>query len=1065
MQPLPVRLALAALLAAPAAAQVTPDAVMLRYPDVSADRIVFRYAGDLWTVPREGGLASRVTSAEGNESFAKFSPDGERLAFVAGYDGGSDLYTLEIDAGAPERVTYHPAQELLCDWMPDGEGLLYWSGEVSGNGRAARMLVVPAEGGQPEPLPVPYGTFGSVDPTGTWLAYTPRSREFRTWKRYQGGRAQDIWLFNLKTHEARRITEHPGTDAMPMWDGSRVIFLSDRGPSARLNLFAYDTRSGSTEQLTDFSGFDVQWPSVGPRDVVFTNGSGLYRYELEGRSTVEVPVRIPGDRPSLRAQDHDVSGLVGRVSSGPSGSRAAVEARGEIFDLPFGEGVTRNLTRTSGVAERYPSWSPDGKWIAYFSDRTGEYELTLRRSDGARFEGADAGGERTVTTLGAGWKYPAQWAPDSKSLVFSRSDGALHLFEVESGDVRELARSRSGQPLGVDWSRDSRWVLYSDRHPESRLQALHLIEVASGDAHVLTSGLFEDDDPCFSADRDWIYYRSARSFSPTYADLDTTWIYEDTEQIVAVPLRADVENPFAPEDPVEEIAGEEEEAPADAGDSEDAGDAEDAGETEAGGGDEDAEAGGDEEAEEGEESGGEEGGEEDGDGEDEDRVVIELEGLESRAILLDVEPGSYASLQGAKGGVAYLRSSGEGPRELVLFDLESGEEETVMSGVSSYYLLPGRDKAVVNASGDWGVISVAPGQSLDDTLPTDELVARVEPREEWAQILADAHRIMRDFFYDPGLHGVDWDGVYARYASALDDVTTRTDLHFLIGEMIGELNVGHAYNRTPPQGLPRSGSGRPAGLLGCDWSLEGGAYRIARILGGHGAEVDARSPLSAHGVDVAEGDYLLAVNGVPVDASRAVYAAFEGTAGRPTRITVNASPEWNGEEREVLVEPIGSESSLRYRAWVARNRDHVDQASGGRIGYVHVPDTGQRGQSELVRQYYGQMHKQALIIDERWNGGGQIPTRFIELLNRPLTNFWAVRSGEDWDWPPDGFWGPKAMLINESAGSGGDCFPYYFRQSGLGKLIGTRTWGGLVGISGNPSFVDGAGISLSLIHI
>ena len=1022
-------------------AQIQPDAVLLRYPDVSADTIVFRYDGDLWLVEKVGGTARRLTTAPGNENLPKFSPDGQSVAFVGGYEGGADLYTLDIAAGTPKRLTFHPTREALCDWTPDGEALLYFSSEVSGLRRISKILKVGLDAGQPEALPVPYGTFGAIDASGTWLAYTMNTREFRTWKRYQGGMAQDIWLFNLKTNESRRITDYPGTDAMPMWHGREVIFLSDRGESARLNLYAFDLDAGTTRALTEFKDADVRFPSIGPEDVVFEAGGKLWRYELEGGALVSVPVTIPGERVELAAHTIAAEPFMASAHPGPGGVRIAVEARGEVFSVPVEEGVTRNLTRTDGVAERGPAWSPDGRWLAFFSDRSGEYEVTLKRADGSDFDGADEHGERRLTDLGAGWKSNIVWSPTSEDLVFSTNDGGLHAVNVASGEARRIHVNPEGQPLEPEWSRDGKWLAWSHRHSSSRLGAIYLHELSAGETHEVTSGMFNDTIPAFDRSEDWLYFVSGRTFDPTYEDFGTTWIYTNASNLMAVPLNGEVENPWALEDPEEEVEEDEEASQEEA---------EEASEDEAGDTDEAAE---DSAAE------GQDGADEGEDGDEDEPLEIELEGFEERVIMLPIEAGQVGNVDGHEGGFLYVRrpnaGAGEGKTELHLYNMAEKEDQVVLADFSGgYHVAAKGEKLLAFANGSLGVVNVAADQELE-AIDLSGMITTIEPREEWSQLLVDVYRIFRDFFYEEGMHGVDWKAVYERYAAALPDATSRADVHDFIGEMIAELNVGHAYNRPPTGGFESAPNAAPVGLLGCDWKLENGAYRIARILGA-GYDADARSPLAVPGVDVEEGDYVLAVNGLPVDASRTIYAAFERTAGKPTELTVNSEPSLDGDVRRVMVEPLASEGALRYRDWVARNRAHVEEQGGGRIGYVHVPNTGIDGQNELVRQFLGQMHKDALIVDERWNAGGQIPTRFIELLGRPVTNYWAIRHGEDWTWPPVGHRGPKCMLINGPSGSGGDAFPYYFRQSGLGKLIGRRTWGGLVGISGNPGLIDGA---------
>jgi len=550
--------------------------------------------------------------------------------------------------------------------------------------------------------------------------------------------------------------------------------------------------------------------------------------------------------------------------------------------------------------------------------------------------------------------------------------------------------------------------------------------------------MFADTSPAFDLDGDWLFLLSSRTFSPRYSEFDTTWIYDGSTNVLAVPLREDVESPFAPTNDEEPIAADEEEEEED---TEDAGDSE---ETE-----EDAEAS-DADAEE-----------------EEDVLTIDLAGFEARAIQLPVDAGRLSSLDALGGKVLYLRSSSGGRRgrgpgggaPLASYDMSSEKEQTLLSGCRSFTPTPDGEQRLVTVGGGTALIDAKPGQEAEP-IDFSGVAGTIDPREEWAQVLDDAHRIFRDWFYDPTMHGVDWDAVRDRATAALPHVTTRADVTFLIGEMMSELNVGHAYNQGSPGDQPRPAEGGGSvGLLGCDWALEQGAYRVARILGSS-YDIDARSPLSTHGVGVGEGDWLLAVNGRDVDPDEAVHAALVGTAGRTTTLLVNSAPTRDGQEREVVVVPLRSERSLRYRDWVAAKRAYVQERSGGRVGYVHVPSTGIDGQNELVRQFMGQYHKDALLIDERWNSGGQIPTRFIELLNRPTTNAWATRSSEDWVWPPVGHRGPKAMLINHAAGSGGDCFPYYFRQAGLGKLIGTRTWGGLVGISGNPALIDGGRVAV-----
>ncbi|MEM6674895.1 MAG: S41 family peptidase [Planctomycetota bacterium] len=1024
--------------------QYSPDAVLVRTPDVSATQLVFQFGGDLWLSDRDGGVATRLTSAEGTESLPKFSPDGSKVAFMADYDGGTDIYVVDVAGGPPTRVTYHPGRETLCNWHPDGESLLYFSSEESGIARAPKIFRIPAAGGTAEPLPVPYGTFCEIDPTGTWIAYTPLTREGRTWRRYRGGMAQDIWLFNLKTLESRRVTEDPGTDRIPMWFGDRLIFLSDRGAAGIANLYEYDTASGTKRPLTSFASSGARYPSIGPGAIVFEQGGGLFLYELDSGAIRRVRVTIPGDRPTLRPVQMDLADRATNVTVSRTGKRVALEARGEIFSVPVEEGVTRNLTRTSGVAERAPSLSPDGGWVAYWSDRSGEYELTLRRADGSDFEGSDDNGERRLTATGRGWKGQPSWSPDGETIAWSNHNGEIYAVDVESGLDAEptfVGEAASPQYVGLSWSPDSNWLAWSARSSESRLDAIYLYDLEAGERHEVTSGMFDDSEPAFSREGDWLYFHSSRRFSPTYADLDSTWIYEDSRRLMAVPLRDDVELPWDPKNVEEEV---EEDADDEEGEQE-----EEPGEEP---GEEPEEESDESDAEDGEETESADDASEDSEDEEE-TIEIDLEGFEERVVALPVEPGIAGGLIGLDGAVLFARV-GDGGASLFRFDLESHEDgpKEVLGSIEGYELTHDGQKLLVRSRGKHAVVSPAPGQKIDDAIELTAVRGRFDPREEWPQMIHDVHRLFRDWFYDAQMHGVDWDGLRDRALAALPDATSRADVHFLIGEMLSELNVGHAYNRTPPGGFGRAAGGAPTGLVGAEWKPVDDGFRIMRVIGSP-RETDGRGPL--HGKAKVD-DVLIAIDGIPVDPSRSVHEHFVGTAGRATVLTLRSGDE----EREVVVEPMRSERSLRYRDWVASKRAWVHEASEGRIGYIHVPSTGIDGQNELYRQFMAERHRDALVIDERWNSGGQIPTRFVELLSRRPTNAWAMRDGKHFEWPPVYHDGPKVMLINHSAGSGGDAFPWYFRELGLGKLIGTRTWGGLVGISGNPALVDGASPSV-----
>ncbi|MCA9291490.1 MAG: PDZ domain-containing protein [Phycisphaerales bacterium] len=1151
----------AAVLAAPVTVfgdDVSPPAGMMRYADVSATHIVFAYANDLWIVPREGGAASPLASPPGAEQFPRFSADGKTIAFMGNYDGGRDLYTIAVDGGAPTRVTHHPSGETLCDWTPDGD-LLFSSAGLSGLGRMPRLFTVPTGGGLPEALPVPYGAAGAISDDGTWLAYTPHSRDARTWKRYRGGMATDIWLFNLKTNESRRMTDWEGTDTQPMWHGSKVYYLSDDGPAHRLNIWSYDTRTKRRKQVTDYSDFDVKWPAIGPGprgkgEIIFENGVSLHLLDLGTEKISEVEITVPGDRRAVRSKLTDVRGQIMGWGISSTGQRAAVEARGDIWTLPAENGVPRNLTATDGTAERSPAWSPDGRWIAYFSDATGEYELYVTQSDGK-------GETRQLTDDGGPFKMGCMWSPDSKHILYLDKTGTGFLVNLESGERTEVDRDpvAAENTTPPSFSQDSRWIAYAKTDPDSFQSRIWIYNVETGEKRAVTSDMMGPRTPVFDRKGDYLFYQATLNFSPTYSTVDNSFIYDDSTVLLAVPLRADVEYPWTPKVDEEkwkdEKKADDEKADGDKkGDDEKAGDdtkGDDEGDDDAKGGDERGPAGHadavsgtwngsvevpemgqldfsltltlaednsvsgtlssmmfsgdvsgswnpgskklalsvsiadgptvefdltvdgeslsgtatadgeavaisatraapDTDADDGEDGSGDTAKGRKGKKDKDKPVVIEFDGFESRAFRLPVPPGTFGQMAvNDKNQLIYSRR-GSG---IKLFDLKDDAKAEKNVGGGGGFDLSADGKKLLIARGRGAAIQNAGAGGSAKDVSTSGMMARIDPHDEWRQIFHDVWLLFRDFFYVDNMHGVDWTAMRDHYAPMVDHCVSRDDLNFVIGEFIAELNCGHSYRGGGDNDDDQSFMS--VGMLGCDFELVDGAYRIARIHEGAPWDADARGPLSVPGLKVAAGDYILAVNGTPIDVDQDPWAAFIGTAGRPTTLTVSAKPEMDDDAREIIVEPIGNEGGLRYRAWIESNRKRVEELSDGAVGYIYVPDTGVNGQNDLFRQFYGQIGRKALIIDERWNGGGQIPTRFIELLNRPRTNYWARRDGKDWGWPPDSHQGPKCMLINGLAGSGGDMFPWLFKRAGLGKLIGTRTWGGLVGISGNPPLIDG----------
>ncbi len=1015
------------------------DARMLRMPDVSAEEIAFVYAGDIWIVPKAGGSARRLSSPEGEETFPRFSPDGNLIAFSANYDGNTDVYVIPRTGGLPQRVTHHPMPDRMLDWYPAGDALLVSSPMESGRQRFNQLFRVGAAGGLPERLPVPFGEFASLSPDGKILAFMPRSRDFRTWKRYRGGMAPDIWLFDLTSLASENITSSPANDAHPMWYGKTLYFLSDRGPEKRYNIWSYDLDRKSFRQITKLTEEDIHFPAIGPEDIVYEAGGRLYLLSLRDSRIREVKVEVVTDARTLRPRTESVARAITDADLSPTGKRALFAARGEIFTVPAENGVIRNLTRDSGVAERTPQWSPDGEWVAYWSDRSGEYELTLRKADGS-------GEEQKLTQLGPGFRYTPFWSPDSRKLAFVDQAQRIQVLLRDTGEVIQIDHGlyMSHGPLStfrVNWSGDSRWIAYS-MDTDRRTRAIVLYDLQNRTRHQVTSGYWDDSEPVFDPEGSYLFFLTNREMTPLYSDFDNSWVYANATRIAALCLKTDTPSPLAPRNDDETAGGSKDKDR----DKEKA-----KGESDGKGQEPEGKPSAEGQAKPAGDAAGKEAPK---------PVEIHLEGMESRVVVLPPEAGNYAGLRAAPGKVIYRRfpRTGSSPKakpDLVYWDLKERKEETILAGADWFTLSADRNKLLVRQENNFAILDVKPNQKVEKPLRTAELETTVDPRAEWRQIFNDAWRFERDYFYDPNMHGVDWSEMRRRYSRLLDDCVTRWDLNFVIGELIAELDASHTYRGGGDVESPKE---RGVGLLGVDWELADGAYRIRRIIRGAPWDTEVRSPLAQPGVNVKEGDYILAVNGVPLDTSRDPWASFQGLAGKTVQLTVNSTPSQEG-ARQVLVEALSSEDRLRHLEWIEGHRRRVEEASGGKVGYIYVPSTGLDGQAELARQFYAQFDKPGLIIDERFNSGGQIPDRFIELLNRPALSFWAVRDGKDWAWPPVAHFGPKVMLINGWSGSGGDAFPYYFRKVGLGPLIGTTTWGGLIGISGVPGLVDGGGVT------
>jgi len=1020
MKKLFVLFALAVVLISTTKTYAQINARMLQNPDVSETHIVFAYAGDLWLVPKEGGTAVKLSSPKGQESFPRFSPDGSQIAFDANYNGNIDIYVIPTMGGLPARITNHGMSDRLIDWYPDGKKLLFASSMNSGKQRFSQFYNVSAKGGLPEKLPIPYGEIASISPDGKKIAYTPMTQAFRTWKRYRGGWAPDIWVFDIEKGTAENITNNPANDDFPMWSGNKIYFLSDRGEEERSNIWSYNLDTKETKQITKFTDYDIHFPSIGPSDIVFEAGGKLYLLGLKDEKYHEVNVKVVTDEITLMPKVENVSKYIQSISISPDGKRALVEARGEVFSVPAENGAVINLTKSSGSAERFPAWSPNGKFAAYWSDKSGEYELIL-----LDLEKPDS--EKKLTSYGPGYKYQLYWSPNSKMLAFVDKAMQIFIYDIDKDKTYKVDKATSFyegslESFKVSWSPDSRWLAYA-KDLESRSSAIFIYDMKEEKTNQVTSGYYGENEPSFDPDGKYLYFTTNRTLNPIYSDVDNTFIYANTTNIALATLTEDVLSPLAPKNDTTSVKKESEKK-------------------------DDKEAKKDESKDKKDEK------------EKPKDVKITLENFENRIVILPPAAGNFGRLQAVSGKLIFHRTPNTGSAEktkpIYYYDLEKREEKKIVDDADTYSVSADGKKILIGKSGSYSIVDIAENQKLDKKLPTAQLEMTVEPKAEWKQIFNDVWRIERDFFYDPNMHGVDWSAMRSHYGKLIDDCVTRWDVNYVIGELISELSSSHTYRGG---GDTEEAENRNVGYLGIDWEISNGAYKIKRIVKDAPWDSEVRSPLMMPGLKVKEGDYIFVVNGEPLDVSKAPWIAFDGLAEKTVELTINDKPTMDG-ARKIVVQTLGSETRLRNLEWIESNRKRVEQATEGKIGYIYVPSTGTDGQTELVRQFAAQYDKQGLIVDERFNDGGQIPDRFIELLNRKPLAFWAVRDGKNWQWPPNANFGPKVMLINGWSGSGGDAFPDFFRKAGLGPLIGTRTWGGLIGISGAPGLIDGGSVTV-----
>ncbi|MGC4034556.1 MAG: PDZ domain-containing protein [Chitinophagaceae bacterium] len=1008
------------------AATAQIDAGLLRYPDVSKDKIVFVYANDVWVMPKDGGEAVKLSSPPGVEVLPKFSPDGKQIAFGALYDGNRDIYVMPVAGGNPKRVTEHGYSDRVVDWTNDGKSILFASSRESGKARFNQFYTVPATGGVETKLPFAYAEYGSYSPDGKQMAVVIMTVLGRNWKRYRGGTNGDIRIYDFEKQKEENISANSDADDdLPMWHENFIYFLSDRGPELRMNLWRYDLSKKSFEQLTKFTDYDVHYASQGPDDIVFEAGGKLYLYTFATQQQKEVKVKVVTDNNLTMPKTIAVNDYIQHAAISPDGKRVLIEARGDIFSLPAEDGYVKDITITSGVAERYPSWSPDGKTVAYWSDKSGEYELWTMNPE-------KEGSAKKLTDYGAGYRYTPVWSPDSKKIAFIDKAAKVKVYNLTNSTTEDVDQGlyfSHGNMEGFtfSWSSDSRWLAYS-RDLDNLHNAAFIYDTKDKKSRQVTSGFYSCSNPVFDAESKHLYLFTSQNFQPYYSDADNTFIYANSSQLAVIGLQKSTESVLNPKNDTVSVKEEDKKEEKKDDKKKDKKKKDDKAK--------------------------------DDDKKDEEKpVLIDFENMEQRMEILPVTAGNLGSLNVTKDKILYIRypntGTADGQSSLKYYDIEKREEKSVMSMVDGYIMSADREKILVSRSGAWAVISPSEDAKFEKSLHITEMQMTIDPREEWKQIFNDVWRIERDYFYDAKMHGTNWPLVKERYTKMLEGAVTREEVDFVIGEMIGELNSSHTYHGGGDMEKIKTVE---TGYIGVNWEADGNYYKVKKIIHGASWDAEVHSPLDMPGVNIKEGDFILAVNGVPITSDREPYAAFQGLANKTVELTYNNTPSFTN-AKKAIVKTMNDEYRLRNLEWIEGMRKHVDEATNGDVGYIYVPSTGLDGQSELMRQFNAQWNKKALIIDERFNDGGQIPDRFIEMLNRTPLSFVATRDGRTWQWPQFANFGPKVMLINGWSGSGGDAFPDFFKKKGLGPLIGTRTWGGLIGISGYPDLVDGGYIT------
>ncbi len=1008
---------LTAVVVSPSAQVNVRDTRLLHQPATSGTHVAFVYADDLWVARIDGSELRRLTTDDGLESRPAFSPDGRLIAFTAQYEGNRDVYLVPLEGGLPKRLTWHPGPDEVQGFTPDGGKVMFTSARSVFTGRYTQLFTVALEGGLEEAIPIPNAASGAYSPDGRRIAYNPIAPAFGQWKHYRGGQVSRLWLYDTVSHAIDKVPQPSSraNDVDAAWIGAVLYFRSDR--NGEFNLFSFESKSHEVRQLTNHEDFPVQSLSAAGGKVVYEQAGYLHLFDPGARTSRKITIGVPSDLRETRPRFVKGNQWIRNAAFSPAGARAVFEFRGEILTVPAEKGDARNLTNSVGIHERSPAWSPDGLRISYFSDASGEYELHVAPHDGK-------GALTTHRLGGAGFYANLTWSPDSQKVAYIDNSQAIYVLDLARGTPKRVAAAKYYGPIPTvtfGWSPDSRWLAYTV-NTQPLAMTLSAYSVEQDRSFAISDGLAEVSGPVFDRSGKYLYL-----FGSTDAGPVLDWFAQSTSDnrrtrnLYLVVLPNDLPSPLARESDEEKPKPPAEETPS-------------------------------------------------ATAKPAEPVRIDFEGIEYRILDLPVPAGDLSNLQVGEANVLYyLRAAtdpapppgpgaGGGPRaRLHRFDLVKRQDESLLENVRDYRISADGKKLLYATRDAWSIVALGPKVNpADGRLDTANLEVRIDPRAEWAQIFDEAWRINRDYFYAPNMHGVDWRAMRQKYAALLPDVAVRSDLNRVIQWMGSELSVGHHRGGGGDRlETPRT---VPGGLLGADFHVENGRYRFKKVYGGLNWNPQLRAPLTEPGVNVRAGEYLLAVRGQDLRPPANVYSVFENTAGKIVELTVGANAD-GSESRTVQVVPIESENALRNRDWVEGNLRKVNAASGGRVAYVYVPNTAQPGYTYFKRYFYPQSHKDAVIVDERFNGGGQIADYYIDVLRRPFISYWATRYGDDLRTPAASIQGPKVMIIDETAGSGGDLLPWMFRKFGVGTIVGQRTWGGLVGVLGFPTLMDGGSIT------